>query len=299
MRRGTYSIVARDPATGELGVAVQSHWFSVGSVVSAARAEVGAVASQSIVEPAYRDRLLGRLEAGRSPAEALSELLAADEAARFRQVGVINAAGETAVHTGEGCIEHAGDRQGPDYSAQANMMVSPEVWPSMAEAFERSAGGLLASRLLDALDAAEEAGGDIRGRQSAALVVVPPHSQPWWRGVELRVEDHAEPLAELRRLLRLHEAYTIAGEADEMVGEGRHTEAADGYRRAAELAPDNAELIFWAGLAVAADDDVKGGAAQVAEAIERHPGYRDLLARLDPEIAPSAQAVRRELGISR
>ena len=299
MRRGTYSIVARDPATGELGVAVQSHWFSVGSVVSAARADVGAVASQSIVEPAYRERLLDRLEAGQGPSEALSELLAEDEAARFRQVAVIDAAGEVGVHTGDGCIEHAGDRQGQDYSAQANMMASPEVWPAMAEAFERSAGAPLASRLLDALDSAEEAGGDVRGRQSVALLVVPPRSQPWWRAVDLRVEDDPDPLGQMRRLARLHEAYAIASEADEMAGEGRHTEAADGYRRAAQLAPDNAELAFWAGLSVAGDGDVKGGAAQVSEAIERHPGYRDLLARLDAELAPSADAVRRELGISR
>ena len=299
MRRGTYSIVARDPRTGELGVAVQSHWFSVGSVVSAVRADVGAVASQSIVEPAYRERLLDRVEAGQRPTEALSELLAEDEVARFRQVGVIDAAGQVGVHTGDGCIEYAGDRQGQDYSAQANMMASPEVWPSMAEAFERSAGGPLAARLLAALDAAEEAGGDVRGRQSVALLVVPPRSQPWWRTVDLRVEDNPDPLAEMRRLLRLHEAYAIASEADELVGEGRHAEAADGYRRAAELAPGNAELTFWAGLSLAGDGDVERGAARVGEAIERHPGYRDLLARLDSEVAPAAEAVRRELGISR
>jgi uncharacterized Ntn-hydrolase superfamily protein len=299
MRRGTYSIVARDPETGELGVAVQSHWFSVGSVVSAARAEVGAVASQSIVEPAYRERLLDRLEAGEGPAEALRALLAEDEAARFRQVAVIDAAGETAVHTGDGCIPHAGHRRGPDYSAQANMMASPEVWPAMAEAFEQSAQEPLALRLLAALDAAEAAGGDVRGRQSAALVVVPQRGRPFWRTADLRVEDHPEPLAELRRLATLHEAYALASEADELVGEGRHDEAAAGYRRAAELAPDNDELIFWSGLALAGDGDVAAGAAQVRRAIEVHAGWRDLLARLDSEVAPAAEAVCRELGISR
>ena len=299
MRRGTYSIVARDPRTGELGVAVQSHWFSVGSVVSAARAGIGAVASQSIVEPAYRERLLDRIEAGERPADALRGLLAEDEVEGFRQVAVIDARGEVAVHTGDGCIEHAGDRQGQDYSAQANMMASPGVWPAMGDAFERSSGEPLAARLLAALDAAEAAGGDVRGRQSAALLVVPQRSRPWWQTVDLRVEDHPEPLAELRRLLGLHEAYAVASAADELVGAGRHEEAAAGYRRAAELAPGNDELIFWSGLALAADGDVEGGAAQVRQAIELHPGWSELLARLGPDVAPSAEAVREELGISR
>jgi uncharacterized Ntn-hydrolase superfamily protein len=299
VRRGTYSIVARDAATGELGVAVQSHWFSVGSVVSAARAEVGAIASQSIVEPAYRERILDRLEAGERPAGALAALLEEDPVARFRQVAVVDGAGEVAVHTGDGCIEHAGDATGEGYSAQANMMSSPDVWPAMAAAFEQSSGEPLALRLLASLDAAEAAGGDVRGRQSAALLVVPPASRPWWRTVDLRVEDDPEPLAELRRLTTLHEAYALASEADELVGEGRHEEAAAGYRRAAELAPGNDELIFWSGLALAGDGDLRGGVAQVRRAIEIHPGWRDLLARLGPDVAPAAEAVRRELGISR
>jgi len=298
VRRGTYSIVAGDASSGELGVAVQSHWFSVGSIVSSARPEVGAVASQSIVEPAYGRRLLDRLEAGESPEKALSALLAEDGSARFRQVGVIDSNGALAVHTGAGCIAHAGDVSGDGFSAQANMMATPDVWPAMAAAFEGS-DGPLAGRLLAALLAGEEAGGDLRGRQSAALLVVPPASQPWWRTVDLRVEDDPDPLGELQRLLVLHGAYALAGEADELMGQGRHREAAARYRRAGELAPGNEELAFWSGLALVQEGDLRAGLEQVRRALEAHPGWRELLLRLDSEVAPAAETVRAELGISR
>jgi uncharacterized Ntn-hydrolase superfamily protein len=296
MRRGTYSLVARDPETGELGVAVQSHWFSVGSIVSWAEPGVGAVATQSIAEPAYGPRLLERLRAGEAPREALDELLAVDGQARFRQVAVVDAGGEVAVHTGDGCIPRAGDVQGNGFSAQANMMAGYGVWPAMAEAFE-TATGPLARRLLAALDAGEAAGGDVRGRQSAALVVVSAEGEPWQRTVELRVEDHPDPLGELRRLVDLADAYAVASEGDDLVGRGRHAQAAERYRRAAELAPANAELLFWAGLALAQGGDVDAGVERVRSAIEMHRGWRDLLARLEPEIAPAAPTVREALGI--
>jgi uncharacterized Ntn-hydrolase superfamily protein len=296
MRRGTYSIVARDPDTGECGAAVQSHWFSVGSIVSWAEPGVGAVATQSIAEPAYGPRLLERLRTGQAPREALDALLAADGQARFRQVAAIDARGEVAAHTGDGCIPYAGDTQGTGFSAQANMMAGHGVWPAMAEALA-AATGPLARRLLAALDAGEAAGGDVRGRQSAALVVVPHAGEPWQRTVELRVEDHPDPLRELRRLLDLADAYAVATEGDDLVGEGRHAEAADRYRRAAELAPANAELLFWAGLALAQGGEMEAGAERVRSAIEMHPGWRDLLARLEPEIAPAAPTVRDALGI--
>jgi uncharacterized Ntn-hydrolase superfamily protein len=296
MRRGTYSLVARDPETGELGVAVQSHWFSVGSIVSWAEPGVGAVATQSIAEPAYGPRLLERLRAGEAPREALDELLAVDGQARFRQVAVVDAGGEVAVHTGDGCIPRAGDVQGDGFSAQANMMAGYGVWPAMAEAFE-TATGPLARRLLAALDAGDAAGGDVRGRQSAALVVVSAEGEPWQRTVELRVEDHPDPLGELRRLVDLADAYAVASEGDDLVGRGRHAQAAERYRRAAELAPANAELLFWAGLALAQGGDVDAGVERVRSAIEMHRGWRDLLARLEPEIAPAAPTVREALGI--
>jgi uncharacterized Ntn-hydrolase superfamily protein len=297
VRRGTYSLVARDPDTGELGVAVQSHWFSVGSVVSWAEPGVGAVATQSIADPAYGPRMLERLRGGQAPSAALDELLAADEQPSVRQVAAVDASGEVAGHTGDGCIPYAGHVRGEGFTAQANMMAGPDVWPAMAESFA-TATGPLPRRLLAALDAAEAAGGDVRGRQSAALLVVPPNGERWRRTVELRVEDHPDPLGELRRLLDLSDAYHVASEGDDLVGEGRHDEAAERYRRAAELAPANDELLFWAGLAMAQGGDLDGGVERVRSAIEMHSGWRDLLRRLEPEIAPSAAAVRAELGIA-
>ena len=298
VRRGTYSIVARDPNTGELGVAVQSHWFSVGSIVSWALPGIGAVATQSIAEPAYGPRLLDRLAGGEAPREALDELLAADEQARFRQVAMVDGSGTVAVHTGDGCIPEAGHVEGDGFSVQANMMASPEVWPAMAEVFG-AAEGPLRRRLLAALEAAEAAGGDVRGRQSAALLVVPAIGEAWEKVADLRVEDHPEPLAELARLLDLCDAYGVATEGDDLVGEGRHAEAAERYRRASELIPDSDELLFWAGLGVAHGGDVEEGAGYVCRAIELHDGWRELLARLDPEIAPGAEPVREALGIAR
>jgi uncharacterized Ntn-hydrolase superfamily protein len=297
VRRGTYSIVARDPDTGEMGVAVQSHWFSVGSVVSWAEPGIGAVATQSIAEPAYGPRLLERLRGGQAPEQALNELLADDDQARFRQVAVVDGGGAVAVHTGEGCIPFAGHVEDESFSAQANMMAGPDVWPAMADAF-RSATDPLPRRLLAALDAGEAAGGDVRGRQSAALVVVPADGEAWQRTVELRVEDHTDPLGELRRLLDLADAYAVATEGDDLVGEGRHAEAAERYREAAKLAPANDELLFWAGLALAQGGDLEGGIERVRSAIEMHSGWRDLLERLEPEIAPSAATVRAELGMA-
>jgi uncharacterized Ntn-hydrolase superfamily protein len=294
-RRGTYSIVARDDATRELGVAVQSHWFSVGSIVSWAAPGVGAVATQSLVDPAYGPRMLDRLAAGQAPDAALRELLGADDGARVRQVAAVDRDGAVAVQTGEGCIAYAGHAGGDGFSVQANMMASPEVWPAMAAAYER-ASGPLTRRLLAALEAGEGAGGDVRGRQSAALLVVPAVGQAWTTVADLRVDDHPEPLAELRRLLDLGDAYALAGEGDDLVGEGRHAEAGERYRRASELAPDSDELMFWAGLALAQADEPAAGLDLVRAAIARHPGWRDLLDRLEPEIAPSAAAVSAALG---
>ena len=298
VRRGTYSIVARDPETGELGVAVQSHWFSVGSIVTWARPGVGAVATQSIGEPSYGPHLLDRLARGEAPAEALTAELDGDELARFRQVAVVDGRGRVTAHTGDGCMAFAGDRQGDGFSAQANLMASAEVWPAMAVAFD-AAEGPLARRLLAALDAAEEAGGDVRGRQSAALLVVGAEGEPWQTEVELRVEDATVPLGELRRLLDLHDAYGLADRADTLAGEGRHEDAAELYRAAAEAAPANVELSFWAGLGIAASGDVDAGAERVRTALDAHGGWRDLLARLEPEIAPAVDAVRAALGVPR
>jgi uncharacterized Ntn-hydrolase superfamily protein len=292
----TYSLVARDAETGELGVAVQSHWFSVGSVVSWARAGVGAVATQSIAEKSYGPRLLDRLAAGEEPRRALEELVAADAGGRFRQVAVVGVQGRAAVHTGEVCIPFAGDVRGDGFTAQANMMSSQEVWPAMAGAFEASTGPL-ARRLLKALDAAEAAGGDVRGRQSAALLVVPAEGETWKTVADLRVEDHPEPLGELRRLLDLHDAYELASEGDELVGQERADEAGERYRAAVELAPDNHELIFWSGVARFQSGDHEAGLERIRRAIEMRPGWANLIRRMPPEIAPEAEQLRRALGL--
>jgi len=203
----TYSIVARDPETGELGVAVQSRAFNTGAVVPWAAPGVGVVATQSYTEVSYGPLGLELLRAGKSPEQALAELVAADDDSAYRQVAILGAGGQVAVHIGEACIPAAGFAAGDGFSAQANMVDSERVWESMAEAFEGSQGPL-AERLLSALDAAEEAGGDWRGRQAGGIVVVGPEGEPWEREVDVRVDDHPDPLGELRRLLRLRQAYT-------------------------------------------------------------------------------------------
>ena len=274
-----------------LGVAVQSHWFSVGPIVPWAQAGVGAVATQSVVEVSYGPNALELLRAGAAPEEALAQLVAADPIAEGRQVAVIDAAGRVAIHTGASCIPFAGHATGDQVCCQANMMASNTVWPAMLGAYESSAGAPLAERLLAALDAAEAEGGDVRGRQSAALLVVPAEGPHWATAVSLRVEDHPEPLSELRRLLVLHDAYALADQADELSGLGRHDEAAALYRRAAELAPQSDELLFWAGVGAAHAGDLDTAVRDVRAAIAIHPGWRDLLGRIPPEFAPAAPDV--------
>jgi uncharacterized Ntn-hydrolase superfamily protein len=290
----TYSIIARDPHTGALGVAVQSHWFSVGPLVPWATPGVGAVATQANAEVAHGPHGLGLLRAGLDAPAALERLLSGDAGKAGRQVAIVDAYGRVAAHTGRACIREAGHVTGDGVSCQANMMASAEVWPAMLDAYETT-GGLLDDRLLAALDAAETAGGDIRGRQSAALLVVPPEGEDWESLISLRVEDHPEPLAELRRLTRLRRAYDLAGRADALTGEGRHHEAAWLYVQASELAPDNHELLFWAGLGAAQSGDLDTAVARVRRAMAMQPGWERLLKTLPPEVAPSAPAVLERL----
>lgn len=290
----TYSIVARDPGSGELGVAVQSHWFSVGPIVPWAAPGVGAVATQANAEVEYGPRALALLREGATADGALAQLVSEDPQAAGRQVAVVDATGGVAAHTGELCMAFAGHAIGEGVSCQANIMTSQRVWPAMLEAFDTTSGSLT-TRLLAALDAAELAGGDLRGRQSAAILVVPATGEEWRTEVSLRVEDHPDPLPELRRLVALHQAYKLAGRADELTGEERFDEAGELYRRAAELAPDNDELRFWAGLGTAQAGDLDAGVEQVRIAIAQHRGWRELLDRLTPQVAPSAAAVRARL----
>jgi uncharacterized Ntn-hydrolase superfamily protein len=286
--------VARDPATGELGAAVQSHWFSVGSLCTWARPGVGAAATQSVVEPAHGPHALDRLQAGDDAAAALAGVRAEDALAAVRQAGVVDARGGVAVHTGADCIPEAGDATGEHWTCQANMMARATVPGAMSAAFA-NADGDLADRLLIALEAAEAEGGDVRGRQSAALLVVPAEGEPWRTRIDLRVEDHPDPVVELWRLLALQRAYELAGEADELMGAGRAADAAAMYVRASELAPQSDELRFWAGLAIAQQGDVAAGADAVRRAVAVHPGWLTLLERLSPEFAPAGEAVRKAL----
>jgi len=243
----TYSIVARDPATGQLGVAVQSHWFSVGPLVPWAEAGVGAVATQSFVDPAYGPLGLELMRSGKTAKQALDGLLASDPGAPVRQVAMIDAQGNLAAHTGERCIPGAGHVIGENFSVQANLMLNDKVWPMMAEAYKKATGDL-ASRMLAALDAAQAVGGDIRGKQSAAILIVSgaPTGKPWVdRIMDLRVEDHPEPLAELRRLVDVHRAYQHMNAGDLAIEKNNVEEALREYGAAEAMMPGNLEMTYW------------------------------------------------------
>ena len=278
----TYSIVARDPATGDLGVAVQSHWFSVGSIVTWAEAGVGAVATQSFVDPSYGPLGLALMRAGKTAKEALDALLAADSGRDVRQVAMVDARGTVASHTGTKCIPAAGHQAGEQFSVQANLMEHPTVWPSMANAY-RAASGDLADRLLAALDAAESAGGDIRGKQSAAILIVRGTStgRPWAdRIVDLRVEDHPQPLAELRRLLGVHRAYEHMNQGDLAIERGEERLALEHYAAAQAMMPENTEMKFWTAVSLANVGRVEEALPMFRAAYADDPRWRELAGRL-------------------
>lgn len=248
----TFSIVARDPATGELGVAVQSHWFSVGPIVPWAEAGVGAVATQSFVDPSYGKNGLELMRAGKSAPDTLKELLEKDEGREVRQVAMIDSQGRVDAWTGKNDIQAAGHIVGKNFSVQANLMLNDKVWPAMARAFE-SAKGDLADRMLAALDAAQAVGGDIRGRQSAAMIVVTgkPTGQAWKdRIFDLRVDDSPQPLLELRRLVKLQRAYNHMNAGDLAVEKKDNEGALREYGAAEKLVPNNAEMIYWHAVAL-------------------------------------------------
>ena len=278
----TYSIVARDPATGELGVAVQSHWFSVGPIVAWAEAGVGAVATQSFVEPSYGKHGLDLMRSGRSAPDALKELLAKDEAREVRQVAMIDAHGRVDAFTGKNDIQAAGHIVGTNFSVQANLMLNDKVWPAMARAFESTKGDL-ADRMLAALDAAQLEGGDIRGRQSAALIVVTgkPTGQAWKdRTFDLRVDDSPEPLKELRRLVRLQRAYNHMNAGDLAVEKKDNEGALREYGAAEKLVPDNAEMIYWHAVALVNMGRVDESLPLFRKVFAMDPNWRTLTPRL-------------------
>jgi uncharacterized Ntn-hydrolase superfamily protein len=263
-------------------VAVQSHYFSVGSLVSWAEPGVGAVATQSVVEPAYGPRGLGQLRRGASAPDALRRLLGDDEQSAVRQVAIVDKHGRVAVHTGARCIREAGHRVADGVSAQANMMERPTVPDAMIEAFRETAGDL-GDRLVAALEAAEREGGDIRGRQSAALVVVAPRAtgRPMEdRPIDLRVEDHPDPVGELRRLAALHASYQRIEVADELAAAGDTEGALAEYAAAHAEQPGNAELAFWHGVALAASGREEEARDLLERAYADREGWRELLRRL-------------------
>lgn len=291
----TYSIIAFDPETRECGVAVQSHYFSVGGLVGWAEPGIGAVATQASVDPGYGPRGLERMRAGRTAPEALAELVAVDDLGALRQVAMVDVHGGVAAHTGAQCLAFAGQTVGHHHSCQANLMRTDEVWDAMSEAY-LGASGPLAERLLDALDAGEAAGGDLRGRQSAAALVVGPDGEPWRRLVDLRVEDHEDPLGELRRIERLNTSYRMMREADELSVAGDQTKSAAYYVEAWERVPENHELKFWAGLAMVERGEDERAAALLREAIDDHGEWRQVIDMLPVEMSPSIDKTRRLLG---
>lgn len=299
----TFSIVARDAASGCLGVAVQSHWFSVGSLVTWAEAGVGAVATQANVEISYGPLGLELMRAGKSAGDALTSLLAGDELRALRQVAMVDAAGRVAAHTGERCLVAAGHQIGEGYAVQANMMVDSGVWPAMADAYESSQGDL-AERLLAALEAGQAAGGDIRGQQSAAILVVSATStgRPWVdRQMELRVEDHPEPIKELRRLVLLHRAYQLMNQGDEHLGRGKVDEAFAAYQEAARLAPEVDELPFWEAVSLVNIGRLEEALPIFRRVFSGNRGWAVLVQRLTSAgmLSADAEAMRRILDQSR
>ncbi len=278
----TFSIVARDPDTGAIGVAVQSHWFSVGSIVTWAEAGVGAVATQSFAREAYGPELLADLRAGMAPEEALRGRVGADAGREVRQVAAVDAQGRVAAWTGSACVASALHVTGAGFSCQANMMTDGGVVPAMAAAFT-AASGDLAERLLAALDAAQAAGGDLRGRQSAAILVVDGRRRAEaWQGVlvDLRVEDHPYPLTELRRLFRIQRAYDSANEGDVALERGDLQAALTAYARAEELYPEQVELSFWRAITLLGRGGEKEALELLARVFAREPAWLEMVPRL-------------------
>ncbi|MFQ5511511.1 MAG: DUF1028 domain-containing protein [Candidatus Krumholzibacteriia bacterium] len=278
----TYSIIARDAKTGQLGVAVQSHWFSVGSNVPWVRAGVGAVATQSLTDISYGPLGLAMMQSGKTAEQALRGLLRSDENPQWRQVGMMDAAGTRAVHTGRKCIRQAGHVSGKDFIVMANLMEKATVWEAMARAF-RETDGDLTEKMLAALEAAQDEGGDIRGRQSAAIVVVTgkPTGVPYKDTiVDLRVEDHPEPLKELRRLVGINRAYRFMNQGDERLAEKDTEGALEAYSRAMELAPHITEIQFWSALTLFTTGHEDEAIEYFKEVFARDSNWVEVLRRL-------------------
>jgi len=281
----TFSIVARDTVTGEMAVGVQSHWFSVGSLVSWGKSGVGVVATQSFVNPAYGPKGLEMMANGTSAEQALTQLVEEDEGRAFRQVAFLDANGNVSAFTGEKCVEAAEDLQGKNFSVQANMMLNDKVVPAMAEAFVRYSDYPLAERVVEVLKAAQEAGGDIRGKQSAALVVVgPERTENAWeeKKIDLRVDDHENPIQELSRLLKVNRAYDHMNKGDLAVEAGDMEKALEEYGTAEKMFPDNLEMKFWKAVALANSGRIKEAKPIFQEIFNADKKWKEMLTRLPP-----------------
>lgn len=280
----TYSIVAYDEQTGDMGVAVQSHWFSVGTMVTWGEAGVGVVATQSFVNPAYGPEGLKLLKEGKSAGEAVGKLLVSDKGREFRQLAILDAKGNVASFTGNDCIQPAGNIAGKNFSVQANLMSNDKVWPAMAEAFQKSTGSL-AERMLTALEAAEKAGGDIRGKQSAAMLVVRAKStgKVWEdRLVDIRVDDNPAPLVELKRLLKVHRAYDHMNNGDLAIEKNDMDSAMKEYSSAMKMFPDNLEVKFWTAVALANKGLMKEALPMFKQIFKKDKNWKTLTPRLIP-----------------
>ncbi|MFQ5637858.1 MAG: DUF1028 domain-containing protein [bacterium] len=278
----TFSIVARDPESGEMGVAVQTHWFGVGTRVPWAEAGVGAIATQSFTNPSFGPRGLDLLKQGKSAEEALKILIDSDEGRDVRQLAIVDAQGRTAAWTGKRCIKDAGHINKDNFSVQANLMLRDRVWPAMAEAFEK-AEGQLAERLLAALEAGQKAGGDIRGKQSAALIVVKKEStdKVWEdRLIDLRIDDHPNPVQELKRLLTIYRAYRHMNAGDRALEKGEVETALREYSTAQEMYSDNLEMKFWPAVSLANSGKVDESLPIFKELFSKDENWRILTERL-------------------
>lgn len=279
----TYSIVARDEHTGELGVGVQSHWFSVGTTVSWAEAGVGAIATQSFVNKSFGLRGLELMKKGMNAQQALETLIKEDNAPEVRQLAIVDRDGNVAVHTGKNCIQYASHIQGVQFSVQSNMMLNDKVNQAMADAFTKSTGKPLSERILLALEAAQSVGGDIRGQQSAALLIVPGNSEgkPWdERTVDLRVDDAPAPLKELRRLLMVHTAYQHMNNGDLAVEQKDMTKAMAEYSAAMKLMPANLEMQYWTAITLANNQQLTKAIPIFQKIFAQDKNWKELTRRL-------------------
>ena len=278
----TFSIVARDPQTGEMGVAVQSHWFSVGSIVAWGEAGVGVVATQSFVNPSFGQRGLELLKTGKTAQEVVDELIASDEGRDVRQLAIVDSKGNSAGYTGAKCISEAGHIVGDNYSVQANMMLNNTVWGEMSKAFENSTGPL-AERLVTALESAQNVGGDIRGKQSACLLVVKGQaSGNLWedRLIDLRVEDNPNPVVEIKRLLSVYRAYEHMNKGDLAVEKNDMKLAMDEYNAAMKMFPENLEMKYWTAVTLANTGGVEKALPMFKEIFIADKNWKELTKRL-------------------